>query len=474
MKNRRTKIKRLIGIITAVCIVIIFSGVSIFGSLAQTLSDENGGNIEVTTDGEYIYLEYSGSWTNYIQQTFDISVNGQTAPGALSRLVINTGNNGDGSSFSVLNAWYQAIDNATGYTTNTGASSSGWGYASMSWNAKVPVSTYGTDVQNITIGWNGDTAEIDIAGGSSSSEATTEAESETTTEAESETTTEAVSETTTEAESETTTETISEATTETAESSTEAATEAATEDTAVTTEQVSENTTEQKSTEVSTSERTTENVTTETGTTEEISGPVTSGLVIDGYYGEWSQYPSANITYNSNNGYSVHKGQLAVENGRLYVHFSMNDLYTSQMQFHLWNITVDGKSCVLNVLPVNSDGSINWGGQTNGFGAGIYRNFGVFAGYYNDVDGDVAFTVYDPAHTETGKGDEIEFSISLDKLADYLGIKLDQGATITVSNPNIGAEGVTITGTPTGPWVGAAIAMLMAIGGVIVYRRKRI
>lgn len=459
MKNRRTKIKRLIGIITAVYMVIIFSGVSIFGSQAQTLSDGNGGNIEVTTDDEYIYLEYRGPWTNYIQQTFDVSANGQTAPGALSKLVINTGNNGDGSSFSVLNAWYQAIDGATGYTTNTGASSSGWGYADMSWSAKVPVSTYGTDVQNITIGWNGNTAELDIAGGSSSSEATTEVGSETTTEAESETTTEAGSETTTEA----------------AENSTEeTTTEDATENTAVTTEQASESTTEQTTTEVSTTEQTTENATTETGTTEEITGPVTSGLVVDGYYGEWSQYPSADITYNGNNSYSVHKGQLAVENGRLYVHFSMNDLYTSQMQFNLWNITVDGKSCVLNVLPVNSDGSINWGGQTNGFGAGVYRNFGVFAGYYNDVDGDVAFTVYDAAHTETGKGDEIEFSISLNKLADYLGIKLDQGATITVSNPNIGAEGVTITGTPTGPWAGAAIALIMAIGGVIVYRRKKI
>lgn len=451
MKNRRTKIKRLTGIITAVCMVIIFSGISIFGSQAQTLSDGNGGSIEVTTDGEYIYLEYNGSWTNYIQQTFDVSVNGQTAPGALSKLVINTGNNGDGSSFNVLNAWYQAIDGAAGYTTNAGASSSGWGYADMSWSAKVPVSTYGTDVRNITIGWNGNTTEFDIADGSSSSEATTETGSETTTESESESITEA-----------------------TENSTEETTTEDATEDTTVTTEQASESTTEQTTTEVSTTEQTTEKATTETGTTEEITGPVTSGLVIDGYYGEWSQYPSADITYNSNNGYSVHKGQLAVENGRLYVHFSMNDLYTSQMQFHLWNITVDGKSCVLNVLPVNSDGSINWGGQTSGFGAGIYRNFGVFAGYYNDVDGDVAFTVYDAAHTETGKGDEIEFSISLDKLADYLGIKLDQGATITVSNPNIGAEGVTITGTPTGPWAGAAIALLMAIGGVIVYRRKRI
>lgn len=451
MKNRRTKIKRLTGIITAVCMVIIFSGISIFGSQAQTLSDGNGGSIEVTTDGEYIYLEYNGSWTNYIQQTFDVSVNGQTAPGALSKLVINTGNNGDGSSFNVLNAWYQAIDGAAGYTTNAGASSSGWGYADMSWSAKVPVSTYGTDVRNITIGWNGNTAGLDIADGSSSSEATTEAGSETTTEVESESTTEA-----------------------TENSTEETTTEDATEDTTVTTEQASESTTEQTTTEGSTTEQTTEKATTETGTTEEITGPVTSGLVIDGYYGEWSQYPSADITYNSNNGYSVHKGQLAVENGRLYVHFSMNDLYTSQMQFHLWNITVDGKSCVLNVLPVNSDGSINWGGQTNGFGAGVYRNFGVFAGYYNDVDGDVAFTVYDAAHTEMGKGDEIEFSISLDKLADYLGIKLDQGATITVSNPNIGTEGVTITGTPTGPGAGAAIALLMAIGGVIVYRRKRI
>lgn len=446
MKNRRTKMKRLTGIITAVCMVIIFSGVSIFGSQAQTFSDGNGGSVEVTTDGEYIYMEYNGSWTNYIQQTFDVSVNGQTAPGALSKLVINTGNNGDGSSFSVLNAWYQAIDGATGYTTNTGASSSGWGYADMSWSAKVPVSTYGTAVMNITIGWNGNTAELDIAGDSSSSETTTEAGSEATTESADNST------------EETTTEEVTEDTTE--------ATEA--------TEQVTESTTEQITTEVSTSEKATENATTETGTTEEITGPVTSGLVIDGYYGEWSQYPSADITYNGNNGYSVHKGQLAVENGRLYVHFSMNDLYTAQMQFQLWNITVDGKSCVLNVLPVNSDGSINWGGQTSGFGAGIYRNFGVFAGYYNDVDGDVAFTVYDPAHTESGKGDEIEFSISLDKLADYLGVKLDQGATITVSNPNIGAEGVTITGTPTGPWTGAAIALLMAIGGVIIYRRKRI
>lgn len=443
MKNRRTKMKRLTGIITAICMVIIFSGVSIFGSQAQTLSDGNGGSMEVTTDGEYIYLEYSGSWTNYIQQIFDISVNGQTDPGALSKLVINTGNNGDGSSFNVLNAWYQAIDGATGYTTNTGASSSGWGYADMSWSAKVPVSTYGTDVRNITIGWNGNTAELDIAGDSSSSETTTEAGSE--------------------------------ATTESADNSTEeTTTEEVTEDTTEATEQVTESTTEQTTTEVSTSEKATENATTETGTTEEITGPVTSGLVIDGYYGEWSQYPSADITYNSNNGYSTHKGQLAVENGRLYVHFSMNDLYTSQMQFQLWNITVDGKSCVLNILPVNSNGSINWGGQTSGFGDGIYRNFGVFAGYYNDVDGDVAFTVYDPVHTETGKGDEIEFSISLDKLADYLGIKLDQGATITVSNPNIGAEGVTITGTPTGPWAGAAIALLMAVGGVIIYRRKRI
>lgn len=70
------------------------------------------------------------------------------------------------------------------------------------------------------------------------------------------------------------------------------------------------------------------------------SGPVTTGLAIDGYYGEWSQYPSADITYNSNNGYSVHKGQIAIDGDRLYVHFSMNDLYTSQMQFQFWNITV--------------------------------------------------------------------------------------------------------------------------------------
>lgn len=202
---------------------------------------------------------------------------------------------------------------------------------------------------------------------------------------------------------------------------------------------------------------------------------VTSGLAIDGYFAEWTQYPSADITYNGNNSNSVHKGQLAIEGDRLYVHFSMSDLYTSQMQFQMWNITVGGRSCVLNILPVNDDGGISWdGSKLYNVGEGIHKGYGVFAGYYNDVDGDAAFTVYDATHQQGSKGDEIEFSLSLDKLADCLGIDIDRSTTITVSNPNIGARGVTITGTPTGPWLGAASALLIAAAGVYAaMRRKR-
>jgi uncharacterized protein (TIGR04145 family) len=104
---------------------------------------------------------------------------------------------------------------------------------------------------------------------------------------------------------------------------------------------------------------------------------------------------------------------------------------------------------------------------------GIYKDFGVFAGYYTDIDGKVAFTVYDSEHSHNTKGDEIEFSVSLSKLFDYLGIDSDSSATITVINPNIGSQGVTITGTPTAPWVGAAIALGIAAGAVIYFKRKK-
>lgn len=201
---------------------------------------------------------------------------------------------------------------------------------------------------------------------------------------------------------------------------------------------------------------------------------VSSGLAIDGYFAEWTQYPSADITYNGNNSSSVHKGQLAIEGDRLYVHFSMSDLYTSQMQFQMWNITVGGRSCVLNILPVNADGSISWdSSKLYNVSEGIHKGYGVFAGYYNDVDGDAAFTVYDASHQQGSKGDEIEFSLSLDKLSDYLGIDIDRSTTITVSNPNIGAQGVTITGTPTGPWAGAAAALVLAAAGVYAAVRKK-
>jgi uncharacterized protein (TIGR04145 family) len=104
---------------------------------------------------------------------------------------------------------------------------------------------------------------------------------------------------------------------------------------------------------------------------------------------------------------------------------------------------------------------------------GIHTNFGVFAGYYTDVDGEVAFTVYDAEHSHDQKGDEIEFSISLSKLYKYLGIDEDSSATITVVNPNIGSQGVTITGTPTAPWVGAAIALCIAAFAIVYSKRRK-
>ena len=98
----------------------------------------------------------------------------------------------------------------------------------------------------------------------------------------------------------------------------------------------------------------------------------------------------------------------------------------------------------------------------------------MFFGYSggDELGSNVDLTIYDSVHGQGAKGDEIEFSLSLSKLAEYTGIDPDQMGTITIYNPNLGSQGVTIAGSSTAPWLGIAIC-LVAVGGVTLYRRKK-
>lgn len=199
---------------------------------------------------------------------------------------------------------------------------------------------------------------------------------------------------------------------------------------------------------------------------------VTGALTIDGHYGDWEGYPKTTITYSSNNAECNHYGQLAISGDKLFGHFKANDLYTGNMQIQIWYININGRQFPIQIQN-ESGGRIDWS-KGMPTATGTYTGLKMFFGYSggDELGSNVALTIYDSVHGQGAKGDEIEFSLSLSKLAEYTGIDPDQMGTITIYNPNLGGQGVTIAGSSTAPWLGIAIC-LVAVGGVTLYRRKK-
>lgn len=431
-KRQRITFRKILAMMCVFALVLQFGNVNAYAAGI----DGSNGTMNITSDNSYIYISYEGKWNNYIGEQIQVATDNGVNLGALSAIGINQENDGDSGSITIRDAWNSEISGAEGSVSNSGKQQH-YGYEKMKWNIRVPVSTYSDyTFSKLNLSWGGKTVSLSVSSG-----VTTEATTEIT---EEKTTGEASSETVTEQE-------------KTTEVSTEAVTtETATEEITTETESSEATTEQEKTTEVSTEE-----VTTETTTEDKKEDIVVSGgMQIDGLYDDWKDIPKTEITYTSNNAKCNHYGQMCTDGDRLYAHFQANELYGSYMQIHIWNLTINGQTFALQILPANSDGSIAWG--TNYQSKGNHTNLKVYIGYYNECDSQVIYTVYDENHASDTPGDEVEFSISMKRLSEITGIPQDQMGTITLSNPNLGGQGVTIAGSSTGPVAGVVAAFFLA------------
>lgn len=420
-KTKQTILSYLLSLF--LIITIGMSTITIHGADFE-ISDENG-TLTASVDEQYINITYEGKWDYNINETIYVSVNGQDAGGANSAIVLNSGNNTDSQILQVKNAWYQEISGAEGSVTNYGYTDGS--YETVTWQIKIPVAAYGENLASVGLTWSDQTIELNYDNQVENGDTTTEEENNST--------------------EETTEEDTEEVTTE--DNSTEATTN-------------------------NTSETGTSTPDNNTGHNDDLH--VTSGLVIDGYYADWKSYPVTEITYTSNNAKSVHIGQIYSDGERVYVHFAMNDLYTGQMQVQQMTITINGESHSLGVYPVKSDGSIDWdffNNHMNSLSEGIHMNLGVIVDYTKYCDSQAAMTVYDASHSAGTRGDELEFSFSIEDFSRITGMNLDDIGSITIVNPNIGSQDVTWVGTSTAPWLGALIALLLAGAGICAYKGNK-
>lgn len=417
-------------------------------SQAATFED-NGNTVDIYTDNNYLCIRYSGSWSGYLNEHFDLSADGVSLD-RLNAIILNNENNGDGSSFSVKDAWSSEISGASGTVTNTGKKQY-YGYEFMTWKIQVPLDTYEAfNLDTLKVTYKGQSTEVTIGTKNTTEEASTENTEEITSATEKDSTEEILT-------TEDTTETEKNDTTEI--SGTESEDSSAT---------ISETTSEDNNNASTTGEMTDE------ATTETTGGIHVGGNIqIDGYYDDWEGRPKTEITYSSNNKQCNHYGQLALDGDTLYGHFKMNELYTSGMQLQIWYLTINGKTFAMQIQP-EKNGNIDWSTQVPR-SEGIHTNLKAFIGYgnNNECDSKVAYTVYDAEHKDNTPGDEVEFSLSLKRLVELTGIPADEMGTITIQNPNIGGQGVSIAGSSTGPVVGVLIALLLAAGYVAKKRKDK-
>lgn len=204
---------------------------------------------------------------------------------------------------------------------------------------------------------------------------------------------------------------------------------------------------------------------------------VGGGLLIDGYYEDWNNIPHTEITYEGNNKTNNHTGALFMGEEYIFGHYKMNRLYTSYIQVHSMQIQINGTQYMLQMLPIDAQGNIDWSASNQKLQNGIYTNFAVYlsgvpgsSSHYNKV-GQGAMTIYDSSHSESTPGDEVEFSISFQRLEELTGLKPAEIREIKLYNPNIGHEWLTCVGTSTAPLVGILLSVFAAAGLYCIWNR---
>lgn len=209
---------------------------------------------------------------------------------------------------------------------------------------------------------------------------------------------------------------------------------------------------------------------------------VSSNIVIDGYYEDWSRISHTDITFNDNDKANNQLGAIYIGEDYMYVHYKLNRLFNSHIRVDYMEIKINGTRYSLRVLPVDANGNYeaNRENQIQSLGAGIYTDYGVFLcdvpnaqNYYNNLNGQAAITIYETPRTNQTLGDEVEFSLSYDTLEQLTGIKRSEIRKVELYNPHLGNQWLTAVGTSSGPWIGVGISVVAAIALYYVWDKRR-
>jgi uncharacterized protein (TIGR04145 family) len=196
-----------------------------------------------------------------------------------------------------------------------------------------------------------------------------------------------------------------------------------------------------------------------------------AGINIDGYYDDWEDKPMSMITWNNNNGVAYHDVSMVKDDDYIYIFLGMHASYHSGIPLSAINLSINNQLCQLFIGYANNQNTTDWGRTVDVHKKGLYTDLHPFTYYPNNALGDAAITVYNG-----NERDKLEIRINIRELEKVMGLAegtVNNGSTISLNMPNVGAQTIQLVGTSSGPYVGIAISAGV-VGLVLWVRRKKI
>lgn len=194
-----------------------------------------------------------------------------------------------------------------------------------------------------------------------------------------------------------------------------------------------------------------------------------AGIQIDGYYDDWEDKPISLLTWNNNNGSAHHDVSLVKDDDYIYIFLGMHPSYHSGIPIHAINLSINQKNCQLFLAYATAENTTDWGQVVDVHKKGLYTGLHPFTYYPNYALGDAAITVY-----KGNERDKLEIRVSIKELENVLGLSqgtINNGSTISLNMPNVGAQTIQLVGTSSGPILGVLLSVFVV--GLVFYVRYR-
>lgn len=202
------------------------------------------------------------------------------------------------------------------------------------------------------------------------------------------------------------------------------------------------------------------------------------GIVYDGLYGDWDFYPHSLVQYSTPGGQGGDaEAALYIEDTTLFGHVWTTYIHNHN-EFSPFYIRInEDDSKKIGFMPVVADenGNITVLSDLKNLARGTYEFYIWDQSAGTDITNinDDNVPIYGKMHVTIGASeDEMEFSIDLEKLAEYFDMDVTDMKMIQAQYIVIGTEWATIAGTSSGPVLGIVICIL-AVAGVLVFKNRK-